>query len=444
MKLWIKLSLICSAILIAVVGACCTILVFQAQENIISLAKSAEMTKQKNIANSFSSMMSYYGEDTADDTVKTSLAKYCFSRFADEYSVLYMNDVPLVMNVNIDVKTLLPISSYEQELYLGEVNGKNIIIVGNTTGASNAEYKIYSVADITSVYEQINNMAWQFVLIGFIAVGVGTLLIIFILRLAMKPLSRLRDNVSRIAQGEYSERTDISTKDEVGDLATDFNTMAAAVERHVCDLEERAERQRLFIGGVAHEFKTPMTSMLIHSDTLLNTKITEEKRQFSAQHIHEQCAWLERLTAKLLKLITLNEDIDKKQESVSNLFEMVNANYDNLQTDCDIETLNMDSDLMCSALINLCDNAYKAGATKVNLSARGNTIIVKDNGGGIPQTEIERITEPFYMVDRSRNKKQGGSGIGLALVRAIAEAHGAKLMFESKVGVGTTVSIKFE
>lgn len=444
MKLWVKLSLICTAILIAVVAVCCTILIYQAQDNIISLAKSTELNKQKNIVNSFSSMMSYYGEDIADDTVQTTLARYCFNRFADESSVLYMNDTPVVFNVNIDVKTLLPITDFEQQLYLGQALNKNIIIVGSPANAGNAQYTVYTVADVTPVYEQISSMAWQFVLIGFIAVAVGTLLILFILRFAMKPLSWLRDNVSRIAQGQYSERTDITTKDEVGDLAQDFNTMAQAVEQHVHDLEERSERQKLFIGGVAHEFKTPMTSMLIHSDTLLNTKITEEQRQFAAQHIHEQCRWLERLAAKLLSLITLGENITRKPSSVPDLFASVSENYENITTRCSIETLNMDSDLMRSALINLCDNAFRYGSSTVELCAFANIIEVKDNGRGIPPDELSRITEPFYMVERSRNKKLGGSGIGLALVNQIAIAHNARLEFASEVGVGTTVKVIFE
>jgi two-component system phosphate regulon sensor histidine kinase PhoR len=79
----------------------------------------------------------------------------------------------------------------------------------------------------------------------------------------------------------------------------------------------------------------------------------------------------------------------------------------------------------------------------VRISARDNTIEVADCGCGIPESELARITEPFYMVDRSRSKKDGGSGLGLALVKEIVAAHGADLRIESKFGGGTTVRIHF-
>ncbi len=69
------------------------------------------------------------------------------------------------------------------------------------------------------------------------------------------------------------------------------------------------------------------------------------------------------------------------------------------------------------------------------------TLEVEDHGCGIPQTEIERVTEPFYMGDKSRARKQGGSGLGLALCKRIAAAHGSDLVIESEPGQGTTVRV---
>ena len=106
----------------------------------------------------------------------------------------------------------------------------------------------------------------------------------------------------------------------------------------------------------------------------------------------------------------------------------------------------MDFDLLRAALVNLVDNARKAsrGGQSIILRAYGNTIEVADCGKGIPQEEMERITEPFYMIDRSRSKKYGGAGLGLALVQQIAEAHGARLDVESTLGQGTIIRIIFE
>ena len=116
-----------------------------------------------------------------------------------------------------------------------------------------------------------------------------------------------------------------------------------------------------------------------------------------------------------------------------------------LKIECETDTLMVDADLIRSALINLVDNASKAsdaGRTVV-LKAYGRTIEVVDSGKGIPENEIARITEPFYMIDPSRNRKNGGSGLGLALVCEIVRAHGAALSIESEVGKGTVVKIEF-
>lgn len=116
-----------------------------------------------------------------------------------------------------------------------------------------------------------------------------------------------------------------------------------------------------------------------------------------------------------------------------------------LKIDSTIDTLPMDFDLMRSALVNLADNARKASEDggRIEIHAYDNTIEVTDHGKGIPQEEISRITEPFYMVDRSRNKKNGDSGLGLALVARIAQVHGAQFAIHSVLGEGTTMRITF-
>ena len=101
---------------------------------------------------------------------------------------------------------------------------------------------------------------------------------------------------------------------------------------------------------------------------------------------------------------------------------------------------------MCSALVNLTENACKASSPgqTVILRAYDSTLEVVDNGIGIPQEALGRITEPFYTVDKSRSKKHGGVGLGLALVQEIVRAHGAALEIDSTPGQGTTVRIHLQ
>jgi signal transduction histidine kinase len=368
--------------------------------------------------------------------------------------VLISKEGTIYSAVNVKLEKILPIDNdNEQKVLLMKIGSRNILIVGSGLILLGDHYSVYTIKDVTEVFDNIIAMTWRFVLICGIGIIVGTLLIILFVRHASKPLIKLKDTTRRIAVGEYDKRAQVQSKDEVGELATNFNAMADAVQSHISDLEDTAKRQQLFIGGLTHEFKTPLTSMIIHSDTLLSADLSKEEAQNSLIHIHAQCRWLERLSQGLFKLLTLEEDIKIKFENVKTLFddiiestaETMRERETPLKSEYNIESLKMDYDLMKSLLINLIDNASKASepGQPITLRAYDNALEVRDNGKGIPQGEIERITDPFYMVDRSRSKKTGGSGLGMALVKRIADAHDVRLVIDSQINVGTTIKVIF-
>ena len=116
-----------------------------------------------------------------------------------------------------------------------------------------------------------------------------------------------------------------------------------------------------------------------------------------------------------------------------------------LEISCTASVQPMDADLLCSALLNLIENSAKASAPgqTIRLRAEENMLEVSDHGRGIPQKDLDRITEPFYMGDPSRSKVNGGFGLGLALVKEIAGVHKAVLDIQSTPGEGTTVRLVF-
>lgn len=454
MKLWQKVSVLSISVLILVVAACSTLLLIHAQDSILELTKEQARDQQRNLKTSFLEIVQYYFKDETNSIVKESAVKYCFSRFASESAVLVNADETLYSFVSIKPEVILPLTSqYEQYTFLDEIDSRNILIIGSNVTVLNDEYSVYIVKDVTDVYNSIRALIWQFVIICTISVAVGTLLIVFLVRCASKPLIRLKDTTRRIAVGEYNVRAEISSKDEVGELAIDFNDMAGAVQTHIARLEDTAQRQRLFIGALTHEFKTPLTSMIIHTDTLLTANLNDEEAENSLFHLYGQCRWLERLTQKLLKLITLEQDIHVRPENIRELFEDVcdstaetlKERNTPLNAECNIEILELDYDLMKSLLINIIDNASKASESgqEITLKAYGSTIEVTDYGKGIPKDEIARVTDAFYMADGSRSKKNGGSGLGLALVKHIVDAHHAELIIESGIATGTIVKVIF-
>lgn len=314
-------------------------------------------------------------------------------------------------------------------------------------------YSISLVRDVSDTFTRLR-MLWLLcfgtaaAVAALAAVGMRALVVH-----ALRPIDDLKNAAEELAAGEYRKRISVKGTGELVALADEFNRMAEAVEQRADELTERSERQQAFINDLSHELKTPITSILLNSETLLSRRVPESEQTRTLARIYEQGKWMERLSQKLMTLVLLQTEIDTAPHPLSELVEAAaNLTEDSLRAqgiallwEADDSAANMDFELMCSAVVNLVENARKASeaGTTVRLTAKNGVVSVRDEGRGIPASELSRITEPFYMVDRSRSKKKGGAGLGLALVKRIAEAHHASLSIESKVGEGTAVSIAF-
>jgi len=334
------------------------------------------------------------------------------------------------------------------------VSGVEYLVVQSNAKIGTEEYSIALVRNISEMVNGIQQMAMQCGITGICVIVVAATAMWLIVFRSMKPIKTLKSGAAQLAQGQYENRIVVAGKDELSELAADFNKMADAIELNIHELNDKAERQQVFINDLSHELKTPVTSIMLCAETLLSRKVSQENQTSCLQRIYEQGKWLERLSQKLMALVLLQSKISKRPESVGGLLEAVKATTIDalmekdikLVIDCDSSELEMDFDLMRSALVNLIENARKASdeGQNIEIHARENIIEVTDHGKGIPPEEIERITDPFYMVDRSRSKAAGGSGLGLTIVKKIVEAHGAALSIKSAPGKGTVMRITFE
>ena len=457
MKLSKRIALPVSALLIAAILLVSGSLLIYARNTILALSKEQVEEKQRTLSTSFSEMANYYAASGDSDAVHASLVDYCFSRFADRTSVLLKDGEPVYSSVTVNPAALVPEDS---EAYASgtavacTAQGRNLFIVGSAAHIGSRSYSVYVIEDVTEVHARIRRMAWIFAGVSAVAVAAGAVLVLAVVRESTRPIGKLAKTAREIADGAYEKRADVRRKDEIGLLAGDFNRMADAVETKISELEERNERQRLFIGGVTHEFKTPLTGLLLHAGLLRRANLSEEERDASLAHIESQTAWLERLTQNLLKLTTSDDGIELQPTDIPDLLDAVkdgvepklNERGATLSVRCETETLPLNAELWRSLLNNLivnAANAYDADAAekRITLSVTGRTFSVSDRGRGIPKEMQSRIFEPFFRVDKSRSKKQGGSGLGLALVKAIADAHGAQITVDSELGKGTTVSV---
>ena len=456
MKLWLKVSLIAIIMVILATSICSLVMLARSGQSNLELAIQNSLTDQQMRAASWSTAMENEVNEKYGDTPQRSVAHYLVRKFADENTILLSNDDFIYNTTQINPKEFLPIKGNAQQYIIQDIEDRTILFVGSHHRINETPYTLYVMKDLSSVYAGIQELTYQFSLINLIVILITGAIIILLVRWVLRPISTLKQNTGLIAAGIYDKRIGIIENDEIGELAQDFNSMAAAVEDHVRELQDEADRRTLFMSALTHELKTPMTSISGNAQTLLWTKMDEEEREDALLRIDAECIRIERLSQKLMKLIVLRQkdSIPLEAYRVSDLLESIRLSSAEqlrkagltLTIYNTMDTLVMDKDLLSSLLLNLIDNARKASSPgdTIELSAEGNSIIVKDHGGGIPPKELNKITEPFYMVDKSRSKKAGGIGLGLALADELARLHGAKLIFESTLGQGTRVKVVFE
>lgn len=309
------------------------------------------------------------------------------------------------------------------------------------------------VRDVSEVYAENRALMLLYIGIAAAAFAASSAAILLATRKMLRPLSALQRAAVGMAQGEYNGRIDARGSDEIAALAQSFNAMAASVEAHVRQLEETAEERRMLLGALSHELKTPMTAIIGYADSLQRIRLSPAQREEAIAYIGSECQRLERLTQKLIRLIALSdgEETALKTQSTQALFDAAGATMRALCAQRGVsltmehggQLLPMDVDLMASAVLNLFDNACKAGAKHISFTAQGCALTMQDDGKGISAKDLPRVTQPFFMGDASRSRKSGGAGLGLALVARIAELHGAALSFESEPGKGTIATITF-
>ncbi len=452
MKLWKKLSLICGIALILTVTACTYIQLMVTRNTLFETTNRQIHEKAQSLCRNFEQMVTYYDGEADSPVTQRAMLHYCFTRLADSDCVLIVDGETLWSEMDMKPEEISPIEESFGSAVYGD--GKMILegyrLRPHVQGSP--ECLIYVRGDITVVDELVKEMVPYFLRVGLVTMAIGLVLIALLVWASTRPLRTLQSAASEIAAGNYDRRAQVRTRDEVGALAVSFNHMAENVESHVRELTEAAERQRLFTGAVTHEFKTPLTGILLNADSLRNTYMTEAEQQEALDAIQSQGQWLERLVQKLLKLLTLKQEITLEPVSAQELLRQVRESTAEvleqrgvkLDVQCGAEAYRGDEDLLRSALVNLVDNASKASqpGQTVWLTASENALEVADQGTGISQEALKHITEPFYMADRSRSKTQGGVGLGMSLVKEIVTAHGGSLEVDSTPGVGTIVRIK--
>ena len=266
-------------------------------------------------------------------------------------------------------------------------------------------------------------------------------------------MSAILDSMHIIQQGNYTEKVNIGGNDELTVLASEFNDLT---ER----LQTSEEKRRRFVSDASHELKTPLASIKLLTDSILqNDMDTETMREF-VEDIGSEAERLNRMTAKLLSLTKVDSQEMPESElihmapTVQRVVRMLRpvGEKNNVTIVTHLEedsTVLITEDDLYQIVFNLIENGIKynspPGSVTVTLgrTADGALLTVADTGTGIPPEALSHIFERFYRVDKARSRQTGGSGLGLAIVRAIVNRNRGEIQVDSAPGKGTTFIVTF-
>lgn len=289
-------------------------------------------------------------------------------------------------------------------------------------------------------FPQNSNFIWTAVTLLFTLLVVGSLLILIAARYLVRPLKRMTNAAKQIAEGDFNVRLPVKRGGEMDELAASMNQMALSLSQ----LE--AMRQD-FVSNVSHEIQSPLTSIGGFAEALRSEEVTDVEREHYINIIKQESTRLSRLSENLLNLASLDSQQHpfhpKAYRLDSQLRDVVIACEPHWLAKSQTVELLMeetiiiaDQDQLGQVWINLLANSMKFtpenGKISFSLTEQDGFAVVRlsDTGIGISPEERERVFERFYKGDMSRDRSQGGSGLGLSIAQKIVNIHGGTIALE--------------
>lgn len=353
----------------------------------------------------------------------------------------------------------------EYQLLLGDLdNKKDKILVSDWRNlpyiVSVHPYKVDSnqsgfvlmFQSTNSINQMVEDMNMHFVISGIIGLIVLFLIYAVLSKILTRPLIRMKEATEKLSKGDFEVDLPNLGNDELGDLSNSIHKLAN-------DLERLKNERNEFLASIAHELNTPLTYLIGYSKVAIREELSEAERKYYLKIIGEESNRMKDLMKNFLDLARMDENsftVSKEnffaKPFLENIHKFVFPSFEikkiRLSLICENDfQIYADALRLEQIILNLLDNAlkYSSENSEVILNAYekdGKTVVsVIDTGIGIPSDEIEFIFEKLYRVEKSRSRAYGGSGIGLAVVKELVEAHGGTIEVKSKMGQGSTFII---
>ncbi len=287
-----------------------------------------------------------------------------------------------------------------------------------------------------------------------IALEAGVILISILFSTAFsRRLRRILHSVRMMREGDYSYKVQLHGHDELTHLGREFNNLA---ER----LEESEQVRRQFVSDASHELKTPLASIKLLSDSILQNEMDVNTQREFIGDIGREADRLGRLSQKLLTLTRLDSAVTEEREiidaaaTVRKVTRMLTplADLRGITIDCALAegcTVMTVEDDLYQIVFNLTENAIKynrdGGSVRLDLTENGEDVVltVADTGVGIPAEEMEHVFERFYRVDKARSRAAGGAGLGLSIVHDMVVRNHGDVSVRAGEECGTVFTVTF-
>ncbi|SES27016.1 sensor histidine kinase [Salisediminibacterium halotolerans] len=314
---------------------------------------------------------------------------------------------------------------------------------------------VYMLSDAGNIRTIINQLTNQFILAGILTLALTAGTIFLLTRFITAPIVRMREATERMSKGELDITLGYVRNDELGELEFSIRKLAQ-------DLEKVKQERNDFLASIAHELRTPLTYLKGYADMAGREATKEKDRAEYLVILKEEAEQLNKLVNNLFELAKLDQNtfsIEKQRLPIRQPIDAVAKMMEPLLKEKGI-TLNIrcpedlyadiDPERFQQVILNLVDNAVKyshpSSAIQIIVAEGENeiTINVSDQGEGIAKHHLPYLFDRLYRVDKSRSREFGGSGIGLAIVKKIIEAHGGSIEAKSVVGKGTEMIISLK
>lgn len=447
MKFRQKNFLITLFIFLIFLNTCCFLLAYYTQTRNIESNKSICFAEVSIIKKAFEND----SKNTSDIGKYIIINSYC-NYYADKKVYLSLCHNNEIIYSSIPEGIVAPSIEYSSTQ---RVDGNRYYII---TESITETYTLTYAKDVTHLDDEFRKLSSVFIISSLFASVLLSIILFHVQRKISAPLEKLTLITADIARGNYTTRVEHIGNDEISILGQNINTMAQKVEEQLTTLEKSTKLKQMMLDNLAHEMRTPLTSIRGYADYISNANIDEKERKQASDYIISEALRLELLSEKLLDEAFIRENNINVQNT--NLKELINNQKKVFKTkfiekEIRFITPNTDTIVLCDPILvsilitNIIDNAIKAcrkyGEIKIDFEETPKHVIISitDNGIGISDDQIEHLTEPFYRTDNSRSRSEGGTGLGLSLCDKITKAHNAELIIKSKIDVGTKVSIKF-